>query len=143
MRAQWVIDRDAAAEQRSRIFAIERVWNGNDEARVGANAVGVAAVTMDAGSLRAGAEILHAARTPFAFAAGVRLPSQAHSLACLQQVDSGADCRDRADDLVAGNEGILADSPVVRDEMNVAVADAAVGDRDLHFVRTQLAWIVT
>jgi hypothetical protein len=47
-----------------------------------------------------------------------------------------------ADDLVAGDEGILADAPVVGDEMEVAMADAAVGDSDVDFLRADLARVV-
>jgi hypothetical protein len=43
---------------------------------------------------------------------------------------------------MAGNERILADAPVVGDQVKVAVADAAVGDGDLHLLRTQLAGVV-
>jgi hypothetical protein len=40
---------------------------------------------------------------------------------------------------MAGNERILADAPVVGDEMKIAVADAAVSDGDFYFLRTQLS----
>ena len=142
MGAQRVIDGDAAAEQRSRLLALQRVGNGNDKAGVGAHAVGIAAVAVNAGSLGGRAEILHAAGTPLADAAGVRLPAQADALADFEQLDLRADGRHLADDLVAGNEGILADAPVIGDEMKVAVADAAVGDGDLDLLRSQLAGVI-
>ena len=82
--AERVIDGDAAAEQGRGVFAVERVGNGNHEAGVGADAVGIAAVAMDAGAFRCRAEILHAARAPLADAAGVGLPAEADALAHLE-----------------------------------------------------------
>ena len=43
---------------------------------------------------------------------------------------------------MTGNEGILADAPVVGDQMKIAVADAAVGDGDFDFLQAQLAWVI-
>ena len=76
-------------------------------------------------------------------AAGVGLPAEAHALADLEGFDLGAHGGDRADNLVAGNEGVLADAPIVGDEVQIAVADAAVGNGDLDFVRAELARIIT
>jgi len=59
-----------------------------------------------------------------------------------QRPHLGAHCRHLADNLVAGNEGILADAPVVGNQMKVTVADGAVGNRDLHFLQAQLTGIV-
>ena len=56
--AQRIVDGDAAAEQRRGLFAGQRIGNGHDEAGVGANAVGIAAVAMNAGGFHRGAEIL-------------------------------------------------------------------------------------
>jgi hypothetical protein len=58
------------------------------------------------------------------------------------ELDRIAHFRHPADNLMAWNERILADAPVVRDEVKIAVADAAVGDGDLNFMRTQLARVV-
>ena len=41
---------------------------------------------------------------------------------------------DGADDFVAGDEWVLADAPVVVDEVDVRMADAAVGDLYLDVV---------
>jgi hypothetical protein len=40
---------------------------------------------------------------------------------------------------MAGDEGVLADAPVVVDQVHVGVADAAVGDLDLDFVGAEVA----
>ena len=134
--AQGVIDRDAAAQQRRGVFAIESFGNGYHKARIGPDRVRVAAMAMDAGALRIRAKILHAAHAPLADAAGVGLPAQAHALANLERSHLRADSCNRADNLVAGNERILADAPVVRDEVKIAVADAAVSNGDLNLMQT-------
>ena len=79
--AQRVIDRNAAAKQRSRRFARKRIGDRQHKAHIGAHAVGVAAVAMHAGRLGLGAKILHALHAPLATAAGVRLPAESHALA--------------------------------------------------------------
>jgi len=43
---------------------------------------------------------------------------------------------------MTGDKGILAYAPIVRDEVKITVADAAMGDVDLYLVRTQLSWVV-
>src|SRR5580698_3218956 len=142
MRAQRIVDGYSAAEQRGGVLAFERLRDGNDEAGVGADALGIPAVAMDAGALRQGAEVFHAAGAPLALAAGVGLPAEAHALAHLVRLDLAADGGDGANNLMAGNEGKLADAPVVGDEVNVTVADAAVGNGDLYLLRTELTGIV-
>ena len=44
---------------------------------------------------------------------------------------------------MTGNERVLADAPIVGDEMQIAVADAAMRNGNFDFVRTELAWIIT
>ncbi len=141
--AHGVVDGDAAAEQGRSLFAGQGVGDGNDEAGVGADAISVAAVAMDASAFRRGAEVLLAAHAPLALAAGVGLPAEADALAELERADFAAESRNCADDLVTGDEGILADAPIVGDEVKIAVADAAVGDGDLDLVRAELARVVT
>ena len=55
MGAQRVIDRDAAAQQRRGVFAVQGLGNRNHEAGIGAHAVRVAAVAVNAGPFRRGA----------------------------------------------------------------------------------------
>ena len=52
------------------------------------------------------------------------------------------DCSDGADDFVTGDEGILADAPVVRNQMKIAMTNAAVGDADFDFLHAQIAWVI-
>ena len=94
----------------------------------------------DAGGLRFGAEVLFAGAAPLADAAGVCLPADADALAYGQgAVDVGADGGDGSDDLVAGDERVAADAPVVVDEVDVRVADAAVSDADLDVIGAELS----
>jgi hypothetical protein len=45
--------------------------------------------------------------------------------------------RNRPDDLVTGDERVLAGLPIVVDQMEVAVTDPAVRDLDFHIVRAE------
>ena len=58
------------------------------------------------------------------------MPANAYAVADCEFSDGGTDFGDGSDDLMAGNEGILAHAPVVVDQMDIAVADAAVRDLD-------------
>ena len=142
MGAQRIVDRDAAAKQRRGVLAGEGLGDRNHEAGIGADAIRIAAMPMHAGAFRRGAKVFHAAGAPLALAAGVRLPAQSHALAHRERSNPVAHSRHRADNLMAGNERILADAPVVRDQVNIAMADAAVGDGNLNLLRAQLPWVI-
>jgi len=139
MVAQRGVDGDAGAEERGGVDGVERVGDGDGEAAVDADRRGEASVAADAGGLGFGAEMLFAGAAPLADAAGVCLPSDADPLAYGGAVDVRADGGYGADDLVAGNERVAADAPVVVDEVDVRVADAAVGDADLDFIGPELS----
>ena len=142
MRAERVVDGDSTAKQGRGVFAAEGIWNGDNEAGVGANTLCVAAVAVDAGAFRGGTKVLHATNAPLAFAAGVGLPAEADALAYGEGTHTLADRGNGSDDFMAGNKGILADAPVVGDEMNIAMTDAAVRDGDLHLLRAESARVV-
>src|SRR6185503_7957864 len=97
---------------------------------------------MDACGFLIGAEILESAAAPLALAAGVRLPAEADSLSWFERADLRADCGDGADDLVTGDEWILADAPVIGNEMKIAMTNSAVGNADFDFLRAQFSWVV-
>src|SRR6185437_8059756 len=137
--AQRGVDGDAGAEERGGVDGVERVGDRDGEAAVDADGRGEASVAADAGGLGLGAEMLFAGAAPLADAAGVCLPADADALAYRGAVDVGADRGDGADDLVAGDERVAADAPVVVDEMDVGVADAAMLDADLDVVRPELS----
>ena len=143
VQAQGIVNGDAGAEQRRGGFAFKSVGDGNDEAGVGAHAIGVAPVAVHAGGLRIGAEVLLPAHAPLAVAAGVGLPTEADPLIQPEEFDFGTQGGNLADDLMTWDEGVLADAPIVGDQVQVAVADAAVGDSDFDIVHPKLAWIVT
>jgi hypothetical protein len=124
------------------MFAIKRVGDGDDETVVGADAVGETAVAVHRGAFRCRAEVLLPLDAPLAMAAGIGLPAQANPLADLEGFDLRAGGGDFADDLVTGDEGVLADAPIVGDQVQITVADAAMGDGDFDFVRAELTWII-
>jgi hypothetical protein len=99
-------------------------------------------VAVDTGAFRRGAEILLAAHTPITFAAGDGLPAETNPLADFKRADFGAERSDCADDFVTGDEGILADAPIVGDEVQIAMADAAMGDSDFDFACAELARVI-
>src|SRR5581483_3838766 len=113
------------------------------ETRVGADLIRVASVAPNTRGLRVRAQILHALDAPLALATRIRLPSQTYALPHRERAHFGTHCRDGADHFVTGNEWILADAPVVADQMDVAMTNAAVGDTDLDFIQTQFSRVVT
>jgi hypothetical protein len=57
-------------------------------------------------------------------------------------VHLGTDSSDGPDDFVPGDEGILADAPVIGNQMEIAMADAAVGNADFDFLQAQVARVI-
>ena len=70
------------------------------------------------------------------------MPAQAYALTHFKLLDAIANGGNCSDHFVAGDKRILADSPIVRDEVDIAVANAAMGDGNLDLLRTQRSWIV-
>jgi hypothetical protein len=62
--------------------------------------------------------------------AGVDHAADGHEITHLVALDLVADLGDAADDLMAGDNGVLAPAPVVAGHVQVGVADAAI--EDLH-----------
>lgn len=141
--AERGVDGDAGAEERGGVDAVEGIWDGDGEAAVDADGRGESTVAADAGGLGLGAEVFFAGAAPLADAAGVCLPADADALTDDGTMHGGAEGGDGADDLVAGDEGEAGDAPVVVDQVNVGVADAAVGDADLDVIGAQIAGRVT
>ena len=100
-------------------------------------------MAMDAGGFLIGAQIFEAAAAPLALAAGVGLPAESDALSYLERADLGTDGADGADDFVPGDERVLADAPVVGNEMKIAMTNTAVGDADFDFLRAQFTWVVS
>ena len=142
MVAQRCVDGNASAEQRSGVFALQSSGNRSDKARVDADGIGEASIAVKAGALELRAEILETFAAPFAVPAGVRLPPDADTVPDRKAQAVAAGLRNRSYNLVAGDERLLADAPIVVDQMQVAVTDAAVRDFDLDVDRFQFAGVV-
>jgi hypothetical protein len=136
------VDGDSGAEEGGGGLAEEGIGQRDGEAGGDADGVSISAVAADAGEGGLGAEVDVALAAPLADAAGAGLPADADAVADLTVEDGGADGGDRAHDFVAGDEGIFADAPVVVDEMDVCVRDAAVGDFDFNFVGVEFPGII-
>ena len=63
------------------------------------------------------------------------MPAEADTLAHFKLLNPFANSGNGADDLMTGNKRELADAPIVGNEVKIAVADAAMGDGYLHFLR--------
>src|SRR5262245_32407237 len=86
--------------------------------------LGVAAVQRVAGEARAVAKIFFAAKTEFAFPAGVAEPRHAESRA-ERHPDAVAWCDDFADDLMTGHERRAGKRQVAVDDVQIRAAHAA------------------
>jgi hypothetical protein len=86
--------------------------------------------------------MLIALPTPLADAATVCLPSDPHSLTDRAVLYLGAHSHDGTHNFMTWNERKLAQPPVIVDQMNIAVAYAAMGDLNLNLVQAQIAWII-
>src|ERR1700749_1314038 len=75
-------------------------------------------------------------------AAGISLPAHTYPVACQQPQHSASSGDHFAHNLMAGDERIVADAPVVVDHVDVTAADAAVRNSNFHFVRLDVPGIV-
>src|SRR5450631_3723566 len=122
--------------------AVHRLGQRKHEPTVEADPVGDAAVMPHAGRLLLSTEVLFAAEAEIALEAGAPLPADADALADGEVTDRRACRGDGPGDLVARHLRILAAPPAVVDQVDVAVAEAAVRDFDLDIVRPQLLRLV-
>ena len=77
-----------------------------------------------------------------AVAVGVAQPARSHAITDREVSDFGSDSSDPTLDLVATDERIGGDAPVVLPHVVVAVTDAAMRDQDLHLVRSDRSELV-
>lgn len=135
------INRDASAQQRRSVLGGHAVGNEKGEASIHPNGLREAAGPSDASGAVVGTAIFLAPNAPLAIHARAALPADAHALARLQ-MGPGARRPDNPDDLMSGHERVLANSPIVINQVNVAMANAAVGDFDFHLVRAERGGII-
>ncbi len=144
------VRRDPGAEERRRSREVEVGGDAHHEALVDDDAVGVTTVgdtsevlvprVVGEGSVRA--ELLEAGSALGAGAVGVDEAAHRGEVAARESGDGGADLRDAADDLVAGDAGVDGGhhaAPLVPDRVEIGVADPAEEDLDLHVVRGRIA----
>ena len=83
------------------------------------------------GHHRVGAELLESRPAVRAGATGINETTDADEVPDLEFLHRAAGGRDAADDFVAWHGRILSETPLVADEVQVGVADAAIEDLDL------------
>ncbi len=123
-------------------LALQAIRNRNHKARVDPHPVGISTIAVDAGALAIGTQIFFSLQAPLAVPAGVGLPANAHPVAGIQAQHGAPGYGDLADDLMARDQGIVAYAPVIVDHVDVAAADAAMGDGNFHLVRLNVPGIV-
>src|ERR1700710_1467741 len=79
---------------------------------------------------------------PLADAAAICLPTDAYALAHLSLLNIGANRHHASDDLMTRNKRVLADAPIIVDQVYVAVTHATVRDLYFDLVRLKIARIV-
>ena len=121
----------AGTQQRTGAGAIDPFGQGNGPCPVGAHLVGKAAVVLQDGGHRSCAQVLIARQAGLAVHAAFGGPADAHMLTQVQALGMGAQCADRADDLMAGNEWIAGVAPFIANHRQIRVTDPAVLDGDL------------
>jgi hypothetical protein len=89
------------------------------------------------GSFRHGAKIVLTGITTGTLQAGTTQPPHTDSLTDCQTIDRLARCDNPPDHLVTGNQRILADTPIVIDQVQIAVTQAAGNHLQLDIHWTQ------
>jgi hypothetical protein len=116
-----------------------------DDDAVGVTTVGDAAEVLVPRVVGEGAVPAELLEAGLALGAGaIRVDQAAHrgDVARIEPGDRGADLRDAADDLVAGDAGVDGGhhaAPLVPDRVEIGVADPAEEDLDLHVVLGRIA----
>ncbi len=109
-----------------------------DVTGIGNCVFGITAVPLIAGAACVRAEILAPRHAIAAMPAAAAQPRHADPGADAGGGDAGSACGDRADDLVAGDDGDLRVRQLTVDEMQVGAADAAGAHGNLHLARAGL-----
>jgi hypothetical protein len=136
------VHRNACAQERCCARRTERLRNREGKTTVSANEIGESTMPPDTREHLAPAEILVAVQTPLTAQAAARLPPDAYSFTNVELLNGLSSGGHRADDFVSWHEGVMRDTPVVIDEVNVAVADTAVAHFDIDVVRAQFVKLI-
>ena len=136
------INRDARAEQRRHVLALERLGHRDGKAPVDPDRLCVAPVPPYAGRLVLGAKLLLATLAPLADAARIRLPPNADPLPYSPGLTARAHGADRPAEFVPWNERVFTVAPIIVDQVDVRVADATMCNSDLDFIVLQLTRVV-
>src|ERR1700733_494183 len=139
---QRTINRNPPAQQRSSIFTLQRLRHRNRKLEVHPYTVRISAIPPHAGRLSLRAKMFISLATPLTHPAAIRLPSDANSLAHLAILYISTHRNHGPNNLMTRDKRILANPPVVIDQVNVAVTHPTVRDLYLDLVRFQLARLV-
>ncbi|MNZ88335.1 hypothetical protein D3C78_1072240 [compost metagenome] len=131
-----------SAEQRPGHCRIESGRDRQGPGPVRTNAVGKAAVAADDGRLHGATQVMRAFDARRAMHATALVPTDAHPLPHFQTANLVAQAHDTADHLVARDERVVADAPIVVDQRLVGVADAAVFHGDFYLIVAQRTGVV-
>eukprot|EP00903_Cladosiphon_okamuranus_P003935 g3933.t1 len=134
-------DRDPAAEEGPGGDGVQFCGEFYSPFPIRANLVGKAPVTPDDHCVRVGAKLLSAGQAWFAGKAAPGNPSEAHAIAYGETFHLISDFLDRADDFMAGNEGVFTHAPIVIDHGDIRVADSTGFDVYLDLFRTELTGV--
>jgi hypothetical protein len=97
-----------------------------------AQTVRVSSISVHACALHSEAKIFHVPGTVFALTTGSRLITDPDPLALAQVTDVMSFCDYCSDDLVSRNERKDGKTPVIIKQMQIRVADAAMGNSDFY-----------
>jgi hypothetical protein len=99
-------------------------------------------MTMDTGWLRLSTQVLFASAAPLALTTAICLPADADAIPGLKMLHQRTDCAHRAYDFVSRDKRVLAHSPVIVNEVYIAVTDPAMRDAHLNILGPKLARFV-
>ena len=134
-------DGDAAAQERAGVGEVQLVRQRDGPRPVRADVAGEPAAMTDDGELHLRAQVMASRHALAAVHAAPRVPADADALADLESLGVRTDGRDPTDDLVAENRGVLRDAPLVVQDGEVGVTQAAVLDGDFDVLGPERAEI--
>ena len=136
-----VEDGDAAAEKRAGFGRIDafRNWHGPGPMR--AHALGEATVASDHGVLVIGAKVVITGQARLTAHAASGKPAETDAIADFYFFHFAAGCDDASRDFVPGHERVFRVTPVVVQDGNVRMANAAIVHRDFHLLVPERARI--